>query len=272
MGTLTALPETVIVLVSLLKGLGGIASGSALGGSFALLTVGTAILCGFVILKSGRAVEVGRGIVDLEVLLSLASLVYLALISSRGVAGIIPSIPLFLAYSLYIILKLRDRKPIPDLPEEGESLGLKLRAVAYGVVGSVMVLIASPYLSQSIEVVAMGSGISPSWLSLIISPVAAEIEEILSGIVMVAHFGNERVGTAVLGFAGSKVQNTTFLVGIVVAAGGVSFSSSFPEVLAALISTIVFYLSIMDGKIGKWDLLLQLVSFVAMSFLSLVFP
>ncbi|MFQ6134514.1 MAG: hypothetical protein ACE5KU_01700 [Nitrososphaerales archaeon] len=92
-------------------------------------------------------------------------------------------------------------------------------AVLFGAGGLGIFLVAEPFV-LSLEELAVGTGISAAVIAVILSPIAGEMPEKLSMMIL-ARKGERGVSISVANVLGSKILNNTLLLAVMV------FAASF---------------------------------------------
>jgi len=81
------------------------------------------------------------------------------------------------------------------------------------ILGAIIILVLSNFFVEVINELARSLNVSSVWLSMVISPIAAELEEKISAYKLtISSKGGGSI--AVYSFIGSKIENNTLLLGI----------------------------------------------------------
>jgi len=271
-GVGTALPETMIPLVAILAG-GSAASeeigiGAIVGAPFMLstLTLPLAAVGVFVFTRMGRRtpfLNLDTRQMDLELRL------FLLAFSITMLAAYVPWMParwamaLFLVtmYAYYVRTTLRAETNVHD--EEVPPLFLAPRGArpAYALIALQVVLALTAIVGgahlfvDAVEDVALGVGISPLILSLLVTPVATELPEKLNSLIWLYQRKDQM---AVGNITGAMVFQSTFpaVIGIlgtpwalekrVLVAGGMSITTA----------ALLLFLLRLNGGLRPYHLLL----------------
>jgi Ca2+/Na+ antiporter len=254
LGTLTSLPETIVVITALLEDKGDVALGSAIGGNIVLLTLGIGLVGLVYNFKWKDELRMGGDYSHELGVISLSTL-FLAVVYVYGRLTPLTSLPLFALYGYYLLHRVRGRN------ESGKRVSPVSVLEILG--GGILMLILSPLFVGQLEKLSLSLGTSDTYLAMILTPVVAELEEGVSALRL-AMRSSEGGSSALLSYFGSKIQNITFLLGLV---GLISIPVRGPYLLLTLISNVLGTLVILDGKLGKLEsFLLSLSYFLLISF------
>ncbi|BBD73798.1 hypothetical protein HS1genome_2187 [Sulfodiicoccus acidiphilus] len=261
LGLLSSLPETIFVASATMRGDLQVALGSAVGGNLILLTLGAFIVVLVYFLKWRRPVTMRE---DFRVELSFmgASSVVLFAVVLAKVINVWFSIAFVSIYAVYVFTRVRRVKERPS--QIPPSVALKA-GLLMGSAAAALIFLSKGFVQQ-IEETSLSVGIPPIVLAMLISPVAAEMEESLSALAMASRF--EGGGSmALVSFMGSKIENMTVLLAIV-GLGGAAVGNYSVYLGAVLLANAAFTLTLMDGKVTLREaggLLLAYVTLVAFS-------
>ncbi|MCG3108117.1 hypothetical protein L3N51_00398 [Metallosphaera sp. J1] len=256
LGTLTALPETLIVLVAVLEHKGGIALGSAVGGNVVLFTLGLGLVAIAYHLKWGKSLTM-KGDYKRELLVMTLASIILVVSLALGDLNPLFSAVLFSIYVYYVASRIR----------RGTRGKINVKSVMEVLVGGGIVVVLSPYFVNLISDIATYSGISQTWISLALTPVVAELEEGMSALRIALRYPAGG-STAVVSYFGSKIQNATFLLGLV----GLDFVDvRGPFLLLALISNLIGIAIVRDGKLTFAEGLILSVLYFVMLYVAFIF-
>lgn len=263
LGFLSSLPETVFVVIAVLSGSFSIALGSALGGNIIVFTLGlgTIGIAYFAKWKSEMYMKEDYGIEIYFLLMSTVVLVLLLIYGRLDKLSGALLLLIYLAYVAYRYAKARTRI-IRDKNGTESAVG---KGLAYIVIGSLLVLLVSGYFVGLISSISSYMAIPALWLALFISPIAADIDENISGYrIAVRNRGGG--STAVVGLLGSKLQNNTMLLGIIgiLASSSVSVYYARTAILAVIAVNVAAIALIRRGKIGRKASILLIAAYFAM--------
>ena len=238
MSVATTLPEIAIVVYAAAEGSYGIALGAGLGSNLLMMTLGLAIMLVIATTRLSKAplkgIDVSRFRLD-KIFLVVTSISSAALFVNGYdyVDGFIFS-GLFLAYLIlaYREMRIERRQALQlvastdsDRPGPiyagGQGLGGKdsgnsvLKAALVFVVGTIGIFFGAGPFIGSLGGLALDSGISVVVLAVIISPIAGEMPEKLSMMIL-ARKGEAGASIAVANVLGSKILNNTLLLAVAV--------------------------------------------------------
>ncbi|PSN87413.1 Na(+)/Ca(2+) exchanging [Candidatus Marsarchaeota G1 archaeon OSP_C] len=265
LGFLTALPETIVVVVAVLNSAGDVALGSAIGGNVILFTLGIGLV-GLVYVKKWKSPLKMVGDYSVEynfLVLSTLALVPLLFYGRLDVFSGIPLCAIYLGYVAYRLKKFsksEQRKPI------------KKSSLLYLVLGAALLLSLSKFLVEDIESVSRALGVPSVWLALVVSPLAAELEEKISAIRL-ASMSFKGGSIAIVSFIGSKIENASLLLGLI---GVLSFDylplhTALSELIAALVSNLIALFILFDGKMAGKESVFLIALYFVIVYLTLVF-
>lgn len=235
LGNVTALPETLIVLTSVLEHKGEIALGSAIAGNVVIFTLGLGLISVIYFLKwKGPILMKGDYSQELKVM-GAASLV-LALGIIVGELNIIFTLLFFSIYIYYLVFRFRRSS-------RGKT---NVKGVIQIIVGGSIIVVLSPIFVESIVELSTSTGLSETLIALILTPVVAELGEGISSVRLATRYPGGG-SAAVVSYFGSKIQNATILLGLV---GLDSTTTKGPFLILALVSNVIGILVVKDGKLS----------------------
>jgi len=263
MGLLTALPETIFVIVAVLRNEPYVALGSAIGGNVLLFTFGVGLLGLYFYLKWRKNLVIQEDY-SVEHKFLIITTIALALVILYGRINLFTAIPLLAIYLYYASYRVRKfAKEDRDVDEKEV-----LKASIYLVFGTILLVIFSEPFVDQIVFLSQQIGVPAIWLALIITPLAGEIEETLSAIRL-THTSTEGGSLAIFSFVGSKIQNATVLLAIIGFFSDISVMPGITELIATVIANIVAIFILMDKKLGVKESLGLLLLYFLIAFLSL---
>ncbi len=274
MSVATTLPEIAIVVFAASEGSFGVAIGSGLGSNLLMMTLGLSLMLLFATTKISRAPL--RGVDVTKFKLDKLFLVLTALLSAVLFVNGYDYIDGFLFTALFVLYlalafremkieKRRSREPAPPsgsqapMPGPGVPQSLSARAVFAFLLGTLGIFVgAGPFIS-SMQGVAADSGVSAVVLAVVISPIAGEMPEKVSMMIL-ARKGELGASIAVANVLGSKIFNNTLLLAVAVfgamAYGG--FSHQIPatpilgyQMILVTSVTILAVLPMLRKEIGR---------------------
>ena len=227
MSVATTLPEVAIVIYAAAEGSYGVALGSGLGSNLLMMTLGLALMLLIATSRLSRAplkeLDVrGFGIDKLFLILTSLVSAILFIDGYNYVDGVVFS-GLFVAYFVLAFRETRMGRGGPGwgdtsgsespLMTEGDSPVLKASAVF--LVGTIGIYFGAGPFINALEGFAAQTGVSVVVLAVIISPIAGEMPEKLS-MVLLARKGKTGADIAVANVLGSKILNNTLLLAVAI--------------------------------------------------------
>ena len=248
LGLTTALPETLFVLVAVLSGKDDIAVGSALGANVVLFTFGIGMVGLLQVLKWKKS-GVLTGDYKIEERYLLISNVALILVYVIGVLNPITGALILSLYFLYIWERYKAYKEFVA-ESEVERVPVLKHAV-FLAIGTVLMIVFGHRFVFTIEEFSRVTGVDPALVSLLISPIAAELEEKISAYRLVLR-SPDNFTIAMLSFIGSKIENMTVLIGIIglFAIDGLAVRDYSKEFISAILTTFVALYVLLDRKLN----------------------
>lgn len=237
LGLMGALPETMFVIIAMLHGSNSVALGSALGGNVILFTLGIGVVGIVYVLKWRQPIVMKEDyhVESIFLLIATLAMVILLLYGSLGrISGTLLML-IYVAYLGYRYAKSRNR--IRARTRSSAARKIMTEGVAMLAAGTIIVLLLSETFVHLLTSLSTVLAVPTIWLALVISPLAAELEENLGAyrIATKTHGGGS---TAIVSFIGGKLQNNTVLLGII------GILSSSPVVLHGALSAFVAVIAI----------------------------
>lgn len=214
----TTLPEILIVFYASKMALYGIALGSALGSNILMMSLGLAVM---ILIATTRLSK--KAVKEINIEGFKLDLVFLILTAILGVVmfidgyGIIDGFIFLVLFILYLIFAFHETKC--ERPLEIEKKPVTFRSVTkaslFFLVGTVgTILCAEPFI-HSLEGFAGGIGVSVAVIAVILSPLAGEMPEKIS-VMLLASRGERGVSISIANVLGSKILNNTLLLSIMI--------------------------------------------------------
>ena len=263
LGLLGALPETVFVIIATLSSSYQIALGSALGGNIILFTLGIGLV-GIAHWLKWKGPILMKEDYKVELYFLLASTILLVGLMFYGSLDRISGGVLFLLYVVYVSY----RYAVARSKMDGRFSAIKKRKLlleggAYVGAGMVIVLLLSGTFVSAISDVSGMIGLSPLWLALVISPLAADIDENISANRMTMR----KVGggsTAIVSFVGGKLQNNTVLLGIIglLSSSSVAIGGAMFDFGAVVVINLLAIAVILRGRLDYRESMLLVMAYV----------
>jgi cation:H+ antiporter len=237
----TTLPEIAIVIYAAADGFYGIAIGAGLGSNLLMMTLGLAIMLLIATTRLSKAplkgIAVGMFKLDKIFLLATAVISAALFIDGYNFLDGIAFSGLFIAYIIMAFLEMRkDRKNESlesdsglrksehrnEISEINDSSGPSrmfnkdmLKAVLAFVAGTVGIVFGAGPFIHSLQGFSLEVGVSVIILAVIISPIAGEMPEKISMMIL-ARKGAAGASIAIANVLGSKILNNTLLLAVAV--------------------------------------------------------
>ncbi len=279
MSVATTLPEIAIVIYAAAEGSFGVALGSGLGSNLLMMTLGLALMLLIATTRLSRAplkgLDVSRFGLD-KLFLFMTSVISLALFIDgyNFIDGIIFS-GLFVAYLALAYREARTERRSRDPssvtgPTQSRGSSIRKAALIF-IAGTVGIYFGAGPFIEALKGVATEIGVSPVVLAVIISPIAGEMPEKLSMVVL-ARKGEKGTNIAVANVLGSKILNNTLLLAVAVfgamAYGGFSYRRAptpllTDQMILVTSVTILALLPMLRRSIGRRTGALLLAMYVA---------
>lgn len=227
----TTLPEIAIVAYAASEGSYGIALGASLGSNILMMTLGLAIM---LLISTTRLsarpikkIEVSSFSVDKIFLVITAIISAILFIDGYHFIDGTVFTGLFLVYVFVAFYEMRLEKKknrekiIQEHSNPSENLNLSsnqkqlLKSVIIFIIGTVGIFLGAEPFIQSLENVSMEIGVSAIILSVVISPIAGEMPEKIS-LMLLARKGAHGTSIAIANVLGSKILNNTLLLAFAV--------------------------------------------------------
>lgn len=269
----TTLPEIAIVIYAAASGAYGIAIGSGLGSNIMMMTLGLAIM---LIISTTRLSKAPLKMIDVSTfkndkIFLLATAVISLILFLDGydyVDGII-FVGIFIVYifiALYEMkLEMKENLFKDNAKEMGNKNNLgkrnnKKMVIAVGVflAGALGILIGAEPFIHSMQGFSVEVGISAIVLAVILSPIAGEMPEKISMMIL-ARKGAAGASIAIANVLGSKILNNSLLLAVAVFAAMVNFGFYetieiteilFYQIILATLVTIIAVIPMFRRKIG----------------------
>ena len=222
----TTLPEIGIVVAAAKDGSYGTAIGSALGSNLFMMTLGLAVM---LIIATTRLSKAPQKFVDVKEF--GLDKVFLVITAVAGAVLFIDGYDLLDGiiftglFSVYLVFAFREmkreKKQIPfekDLHENELHAKPKkhfARAMMLFVAGTVGIFVGAEPFVHALEGVSVDLGVSVVILAVIVSPIAGEMPEKIS-MILLARKGAHGASIAVANVLGSKILNNTLLLSVAI--------------------------------------------------------
>ena len=220
----TTLPEIAIVAYAAADGSYDAALGSALGSNLLMMTLGLAIMLIIATTRLSRApqkfIDVKQFKLDKILLMITAILGAVLFIDGYDFLDGIIFTGLFVAYLYFAFREVKHEKAAAlesEVHEEKVRQSKKhfAKAMIIFIAGTVGIFIGAAPFVESLKVMSIESGVSVVVLAIIIAPIAGEMPEKIS-MILLARKGATGAAIAVANVLGSKILNNTLLLSVAV--------------------------------------------------------
>jgi cation:H+ antiporter len=303
----TTLPEIAIVIYAAAQGSFGIAIGSGLGSNLLMMTLGLAIMLIIATTRLSKAplkqIDVSTFKNDMIFLILAAIISFVLFLDGFNYIDAFIFMGLFAGYiilSLYE-MKIENREKISNqnIGENNNNNNNKeliveqdisndtnddkkkfLKAIGTFFLGAIGILFGAEPFIHSLEGLSVEIGISAVVLAVIISPIAGEMPEKISMMIL-ARKGAAGASIAIANVLGSKILNNTLLLAVAVFAAMYSFGFDkviemteilYYQIILVTIVTIVAVLPMFRKKIGLRFGFVLLFMYIICIFIQFLFP
>lgn len=304
----TTLPEIAIVIYAAAQGSFGIAIGSGLGSNLLMMTLGLAIMLIIATTRLSKAplkqIDVSTFKNDMIFLILAAIISFVLFLDGFNYIDAFIFMGLFAGYiilSLYE-MKIENREKISNknigensnnnnnnndlIVEQNISNDTNddkkkfLKAIGTFFLGAIGILFGAEPFIHSLEGLSVEIGISAVVLAVIISPIAGEMPEKISMMIL-ARKGAAGASIAIANVLGSKILNNTLLLAVAVFAAMYSFGFDkviemteilYYQIILVTIVTIVAVLPMFRKKIGLRFGFVLLFMYIICIFIQFLFP
>lgn len=273
----TTLPEIGIVVAAAKDGSYGTAIGSALGSNLFMMTFGLAIM---LIIATTRLSKAPEKFIDVKEF--GLDKIFLVLTAVAGAVLFIDGYDLidgllftgmFAVYLAFAFREMKqEKKTIPlekNLHENSQIKPKKhfTRAMILFIAGTVGIFIGAEPFVHALEGVSVDLGISVVILAVIVSPIAGEMPEKIS-MILLARKGASGASIAVANVLGSKILNNTLLLSVAIfaAMSYKGITAKIPntsiledQMILVTIITIIALIPMFKNKLGLKSGVLLLV-------------
>lgn len=303
----TTLPEIAIVIYAAAQGSFGIAIGSGLGSNLLMMTLGLAIMLIIATTRLSKAplkqIDVSTFKYDMIFLILAAVISFVLFLDGFNYVDGFVFVGLFAAYiilSLYEMKvenknKLANKEIIQNnnndndnkklIVEQNVSNGNNnnkkfIKAIGTFLIGALGILFGAEPFIHSLEGLSVEYGISAVVLAVIISPIAGEMPEKISMMIL-ARKGAAGASIAIANVLGSKILNNTLLLAVAVFAAMYSFGFDkvielteilYYQIILVTIVTIIAVLPMFRKRIGLKFGIVLLFMYIICIFIQFLFP
>jgi cation:H+ antiporter len=306
----TTLPEIAIVMYAAANGSYGVAIGSGLGSNLLMMTLGLAIMLIIATTRLSKAplkhIDVSTFKNDMIFLISAAVISFVLFLDGYNYIDGFIFLGLFAGYIVLSLYEMRienkekvaantmnhnaDNANSADnnnnnnklIIEKGISYNNKkfIKAMGAFLIGAIGIVLGAEPFIHSLEGFSTDVGISAVILAVIISPIAGEMPEKIS-MMLLARKGAAGAAIAIANVLGSKILNNTLLLAVAVFAAMYSFGFYetieiteilYYQIILVTVITIIAVLPMFRKKIGLRFGLILLFMYVVAIFIQFLFP
>ncbi len=281
LGFITMLPELIFVLIAVKASEVDVALGSAIGGNILLFTFGLGLVILLAFWKHGQAIQISRLLRDDLAYLFVSSIIILIFAFDHKFQ-LLDGLILIGIYLVFIIHQYWETKKYPmgyhpddkqysktienANMDKTEKKNMK-QSIFYFIIGGVGILVAAEPFVESLVEISFETGIPALFLSLIISPLASEMPEKISALILTikSMTGAEM---AVANFIGSKIQANSLLFGAMIVYFFYLNDSAFPvgdsfiDIMITILVTILGVYVFLDLKLNKKEGILVFILYI----------
>ncbi|ACR41654.1 sodium:calcium antiporter [Saccharolobus islandicus] len=262
LGFLTALPETIFVIVASLEGSFDVALGSAIGGNVLLFTLGIGLVGLFYALKWRSTLQISSEYSVENVFLIISSVAML-LVLIYGKLDIISGLLLILIYIIYVVYRVIKFRGEGGSRKEGNLV----KPIIFIIAGGILLVVFSHYFVDYINEISTMFNVPAIWLSLLIAPIAGELEEKISAFRLI-QMSKDGGSLSILSFVGSKIENATVLLGIIGLFTDYKLQVALPEYISALVANIIAIYVLFDKRLRTIESTILIGVYIVMVILS----
>jgi len=301
----TTLPEIAIVIYAAANGSYGVAIGSGLGSNLLMMTLGLAIMLIIATTRLSKAplkhIDVSTFKNDMLFLIFAAVISFVLFLDGYNYIDGLIFLGLFAAYIVLSLYEMRieNKEKVANtmnnnansddnansnkklIIEKGISHNKKfIKAIGAFFIGAIGILFGAEPFIHSLEGLSTEIGISAVILAVIISPIAGEMPEKIS-MMLLARKGAAGAAIAIANVLGSKILNNTLLLAVAVFAAMYSFGFYetieiteilYYQIILVTIITIIAVLPMFRKKIGLRFGLILLFMYIISIFIQFLFP
>lgn len=187
----------------------------------------------------------------------IISTVALVLITLYSKLNVIAGVCLILIYVYYVIYRLRKfKRDKPIAKKEVDYVKISI----FMVVGAILLIILSHYFVEQLDQISLSFGIPAVWISLVLSPIAGELEEKISAFRLIT-LSKKGGSLSLLSFVGSKIENNTVLLGIIGLFGDYSLRPVIPEMVSLILVNVSVLRVLFDRKLTVLESSLLIIAY-----------
>src|SRR4030042_1850255 len=214
----TTLPEIIIVFYASKMALYDVSLGSALGSNILMMSLGLSVMVLIATTKLSK-----KPVSEINVEGFRTDLIFLVLTAIFGVAMFIDGyciidgfifLAFFIAYIAFAFYETR-KKSHAEIERKPITLVSGGKSIVFFIIGTIGTFLCAEPFIHSIEKLAGGIGVSAAVMAVILSPLAGEMPEKIS-VMMLARRGKRGVSISLANVLGSKVLNNTLLLSVMI--------------------------------------------------------
>jgi cation:H+ antiporter len=304
----TTLPEIAIVIYAAAQGSFGIAIGSGLGSNLLMMTLGLAIMLIIATTRLSKAplkqIDVSTFKNDMIFLILAAIISFVLFLDGFNYIDGFIFMGLFAGYIILSLYEMRvenkdkvsnenirkntnnnnnNKELIVEQNISNDTNDDKkkfIKAIGTFLLGAIGILFGAEPFIHSLEGLSVEIGMSAVVLAVIISPIAGEMPEKISMMIL-ARKGAAGASIAIANVLGSKILNNTLLLAVAVFAAMYSFGFDiviemteilYYQIILVTIVTIVAVLPMFRKKIGLRFGFVLLFMYIICIFIQFLFP
>ena len=304
----TTLPEIAIVIYAAAQGSFGIAIGSGLGSNLLMMTLGLAIMLIIATTRLSKAplkqIDVSTFKNDMIFLILAAIISFVLFLDGFNYFDAFIFMGLFAGYIILSLYEMRvenkDKISKENISKNSNNNNNNkeliveqniskdtnddkkkfIKAIGTFFLGAIGILFGAEPFIHSLEGFSVDIGISAVVLAVIISPIAGEMPEKISMMIL-ARKGAAGASIAIANVLGSKILNNTLLLAVAVFAAIYSFGFDiviemteilYYQIILVTIVTIVAVLPMFRKKIGLRFGFVLLFMYIICIFIQFLFP
>jgi cation:H+ antiporter len=307
----TTLPEIAIVMYAAANGSYGVAIGSGLGSNLLMMTLGLAIMLIIATTRLSKAplkhIDVSTFKNDMIFLIFAAVISFVLFLDGYNYIDGFIFLGLFAGYIVLSLYEMRieNKEKVANtmnhnadnansannnnnnnnkklIIEKGISYNNKkfIKAMGAFLIGAIGIVLGAEPFIHSLEGFSTDVGISAVILAVIISPIAGEMPEKIS-MMLLARKGAAGAAIAIANVLGSKILNNTLLLAVAVFAAMYSFGFYetieiteilYYQIILVTVITIIAVLPMFRKKIGLRFGLILLSMYIVAILIQFLFP
>lgn len=238
------------------------ALGSAIGGNVLLFTLGIGLVGLFYALKWRSTLQISSEYSVENVFLIISSVAML-LVLIYGKLDIISGLLLILIYIIYVVYRVIKFRGEGGSRKEGNLV----KPIIFIIAGGILLVVFSHYFVDYINEISTMFNVPAIWLSLLIAPIAGELEEKISAFRLI-QMSKDGGSLSILSFVGSKIENATVLLGIIGLFTDYKLQVALPEYISALVANIIAIYVLFDKRLRTIESTILIGVYIVMVILS----